>query len=279
MAKRSWHETRALVTGASSGLGQALAQHLVRAGATVLLTGRSVDRLTTVAEGLLREGADPERLITAAADLTVDDDRHRLFTLANDRFGALDLVINNAGVGAAGQFETHDPTVLRRIFEVNVFSMAEVCRESLPLLAGGRDAVMVTLGSVNARRALPGRAEYCASKFAVSGFTESIRIEWRRFGIHILQVNPGFTNTPFDDHALVDTSRVSVRDRRTMSPEKVARATMRAIELRRREITLSWQGRLLLLSNKFSPRFVDWALTRWLLRHFPDAPVLNKLSV
>ena len=223
----------------------------------------------------MREGADPERLITAAADLTVDDDRHRLFALAKDRFGALDLVINNAGVGAAGQFETHDPSVLRRIFEVNVFAMAEVCRESLPLLAAGRDAVMVTLGSVNARRALPGRAEYCASKFAVTGFTESIRIEWRRFGIHVLQVNPGFTNTPFDDHALVDTSRVSVRDRRTMSADAVARATLRAIERRRREITLSWQGKLFVLSNKFAPRFVDWGLTRWLLRHFPDAPVLR----
>jgi short-subunit dehydrogenase len=275
MAQRSWSETRGLVTGASSGLGQALAEHLVRAGATVILTGRSADRLAAVVDGLKDEGADPARMITVAADLTVEADRRRLFTLTRERLGALDLVINNAGVGATGQFETHDASVLRRVFEINVFAMAEVCRESLPLLAGGRDPVMVTMGSINARRALPGRSEYCASKFAVTGFTEAIRVEWRRFGIHVLQVNPGFTDTPFDEHVVADTARVSVNHRRTMSPNVVARATMRAIERRRREITLSWQGKLFVLTSIFAPGFVDWGLTRWLLKHFPDAPVLR----
>jgi short-subunit dehydrogenase len=243
MARRAWNETRALVTGASSGLGQALAEHLVRAGATVLLTGRSVERLEAVVAGLRRDGAVPGRMMTLAADLTVDDDRQRLFSLARSKLDALDLVINNAGVGAAGQFETHDPSVLRQIFELNVFAMAEVCRASLPLLSAGRDPVMVTMGSVNARRALPGRAEYSASKFAVTGFTESIRVEWRRFGIHVLQVNPGFTDTSFDENALINTARVSVRHRRTMSPDYVARATMRAVERHSREITLSWSGK------------------------------------
>ncbi len=272
---RNWSETRALVTGASSGLGQALAEHLVRAGATVILTGRSAQRLGAVVEGLAREGSDPARMTCIAAELTSDEARHGLFTRIRERFGALDLVINNAGVGATGQFETHDPSVLRRVFEINVFAMAEVCREALPLLAAGRDPVMVTMGSVNARRALPGRSEYCASKFAVSGFTEAIRVEWRRFGIHVLQVNPGFTATPFDKNAVVNTARVSVTHRRTMSPDAVARATLRAIERRRREITLGWQGRLFVLASTLAPRFVDWGLTRWLLRHFPDAPVLR----
>jgi short-subunit dehydrogenase len=276
MVRRSWHETRSLVTGASSGLGKALAEHLVRAGANVILTGRSADRLSAVVRDLAAEGADASRMITLPADLTISDDRQRLFEFARNRFGGLDLVINNAGIGATGQFDSHDATVLRRVFEINVFAMVEVCRESLPLLAAGRDPVMVTMGSINALRALPGRAEYCASKFAVTGFTESIRIEWRRFGIHVLQVNPGFTNTPFDENAVVNTARVSVRQRRTMSPDHIARATMKAIEHRKRAITVGWQGRLFVLTSKFAPRFVDWGLTRWLLRHFPDAPVLQK---
>jgi short-subunit dehydrogenase len=263
------------VTGASSGLGKALAEHLVRAGANVVLTGRSADRLAEVAAGLIREGADPGYVLAVPADLTVDDDRRRLFERIKERHGALDLVINNAGVGATGQFETHDPSVLRRVFEINVFAMAEVCRASLPLLAEGRDPVMVTMGSINARRALPGRSEYSASKFALTGFTESIRVEWTRFGIHVLQINPGFTNTPFDEHAIVNTARVSVQARRQMSPGAVAEATLRAIEKRRREITLTWQGRLFVLTSTIAPRFVDWGLSRWLLRHFPDAPVLR----
>ena len=199
--QRSWNHTRSLVTGASSGLGKALAERLVHAGAQVILTGRSAERLAAVAQGLIRAGAEPARVITFPADLTIESDRQGLFDLARERFGALDLVINNAGVGATGQFDTHDPSVLRNIFEINFFAVAEVCRLALPLLAEGNDPVMVAMGSVNARRGLPGRSEYSASKFAVTGFIESIRIEWRRFGIHVLQVNPGFTDTPFDDNA------------------------------------------------------------------------------
>jgi short-subunit dehydrogenase len=273
MARRSWTQTRSLVTGASSGLGRAIAEGLVRRGSTVLMTGRSAERLQAVASRLRDEGADPVRILTQTADLTVDEDRRRLFDAARERLGGLDLVINNAGVGATGQFETHDPSVLRRVFEINVFAMAEVCRESLPLLAEGRDPVMVVVGSVNARRALPGRSEYSASKFAVSGFVEAIRVEWSRFGIHVLQVNPGFTDTPFDDNAVVATARVSVSARRTMKPEAVADATLRAVERHRREITLSWQGRLFVLAGKLAPRFVDWGLKRYLLKLFPDAPV------
>jgi short-subunit dehydrogenase len=275
MSKRSWSETRSLVTGASSGLGQAIAESLARAGSTVLLTGRSTKRLDAVAEGLKGEGVNPAQLISVTADLTMEADRQRLFTAARERLGGLDLVINNAGVGATGQFDTHDPSVLRRVFEINVFAMAEVCRESLPLLAAGRDPVMVTMGSVNARRALPGRSEYSASKFAVTGFTEAIRIEWRRFGIHVLQVDPGFTRTRFDENAVVNTARVSVQHRRTMSPQAVARATMRAIERHQRQLILTWQGKLFVLASTIAPRLVDWGLARWLLKHFPDAPVLR----
>jgi short-subunit dehydrogenase len=276
MPKRSWNQTRSLITGASSGLGRALAERLARAGAQVLMTGRSAERLDAVARRLDDGGAELERVITFPADLTVESDRRRLFDLARERFGALDLVVNNAGVGATGQFDTHDPSVLRNIFEINFFAVAEISRLALPLLAEGRDPVMVAMGSVNARRGLPGRSEYSASKFAVTGFIESIRIEWRRFGIHVLQVNPGFTDTPFDDNALVNTARVSVSDRRTMSPDAVALATLRAVEARKSEITLSRDGRLLVLANRLVPRFVDWGLSRWLLKHFPDAPVLQK---
>jgi short-subunit dehydrogenase len=273
---RAWKDTRALVTGASSGLGRAIADRLVRLGATVVLTGRSASKLDAAAGELLKSGASPEKVMTVVADLTVEEDRRRLFEVVADRLGALDLVVNNAGVGATGQFDTHDPWVLRRVFEINVFAMAEVCRASLPLLSTGVAPTMVVMGSINARRGLPGRVEYSASKFAVSGFVESIRIEWRRFGIHVLQVNPGFSATAFDENAVAKTARVSVSEWRTMPPEAVAVATLRAVERRKREITLTARGRLLVFFNKFAPRFVDWGLSRWLLRHFPDAPILRR---
>ncbi|MDG3006849.1 SDR family NAD(P)-dependent oxidoreductase [Paludisphaera mucosa] len=273
---RSWKDTRALVTGASSGLGRAVAEDLVRRGASVVLTGRSLARLDETARGLIAAGADPDRVAVVAADLTVEADRNRLFDAVRKRFGALDLVVNNAGVGATGQFDTHEAWVLRRVFEINFFAMAEVCRAALPLLGEGVDPVMLVMGSINARRGLPGRVEYSASKFAVSGFVESIRIEWRRYGIHVLQVNPGFTATPFDENAVAKTARVSVADWRTASPEFVAAAALRAVEKKKREITLSGKGRMLVLANRIAPWFVDWGLSRWILRKFPDSPVLRK---
>src|SRR4051794_9700929 len=98
--RRSWRNARCLVTGASSGLGRALAEHLVRLGARVLLTGRSSAKLEAVARPLLDQGADPDSVITVAADLTRPEDLQRLFAVATDRLGALDLVVNSAGVGA-----------------------------------------------------------------------------------------------------------------------------------------------------------------------------------
>jgi short-subunit dehydrogenase len=276
---RTWYLARCLVTGASSGLGQAIAEHLVKAGAQVILTGRSAKRLQSIADRLILDGANPSQIVTIPADLTVDEDARRLFDEIAGRFEALDLVINSAGVGADGQFETHDPTVIRQVFEINVFALAEVCRRALPLLSLGVQPALVNIGSIVARRGLPGRAEYSASKFAVSGFTEAIRVEWRRFGIHVLQVNPGFTDTPFDQHVVASTARYSVARHRRMSPECVARATIRAVERRKREITLSWQGRLLLYASTIVPRFVDWGFARWLLGYFPDALVLQRRAV
>jgi short-subunit dehydrogenase len=257
-------------------LGQALAEQLVKAGAQVILTGRSALRLQAVADRLIDDGCEPSRIVTIAADLTVDEDCQRLFDEISSRFQALDLVINSAGVGADGQFETHDPLVLRQVFEINFFALAEVCRRALPLLARGTEPAMINIGSIVARRGLPGRVEYSASKFAVSGFTEALRVEWSRFGIHVLQVNPGFTNTPFDQNVVASTARYSVARHRRRSPQAVAQATLRAVERRRREITLSWPGWLLVTVNRIAPGFVDWGFTRWLLRYFPEAPVLHQ---
>jgi short-subunit dehydrogenase len=271
--RRSWDSARCLITGASSGLGKALGERLVRAGAHVVLTGRSTERLQAVAQGLIGEGADHTRIITIPADLTIEIDRQRLFDEVTERFQALDMVINSAGVGAAGQFETHEPTVLRQVFEINVFALAEVCRAALPLLIRGRQPVLVNMGSIVARRGLPGRTEYSASKFAVTGLTEAIRVEWRRFGIHVLQVNPGFTDTPFEWNAVVNTARYSVAHHRIMSANAVAAATLRAVVHRKREITLTRQGRLVILVGALAPRFVDWGFGRWLRRYYPDAIV------
>ena len=269
--RRTLADARCLVTGASSGLGRALAEHLSAEGARLLLTGRSAERLESLARTLVDRGARPDSVATLAADLTDPADRRRLFEAAKDQFRALDLVVNCAGVGAYGHFETHDETILRRVFEINVFALAEVARASLPMLRLGRDPVLVNVGSVVGRRALPGRPEYSASKFAVTGFTESLRAEWVKFGIHIMLINPGFTATEFERNLIANTAIYPTDTHRSMTVDQVARATLRALRRNTNELNLSLQGRLLLLVNRISPRFVDWGLARFVRKLFPDA--------
>ncbi len=216
-------------------------------------------------------------MVPIAADLTREDDRARLLEAAGEQFdGALDLAVQSAGVGAYGRFLSHDPSVLRQIFEVNFFALAETARGLYPLLRQGKDPAMVVLGSIVARRGLPGRSEYSASKHAVAGFVDSIRAEWRRDGIHVLLVNPGFTRTDFERHLLVDTAIYKVADRRTMTADEVARRILRALSRGRNEATYSFGGRSLLLFNRLFPRFVDWSLGLWTRRLYANHLALEQ---
>ena len=268
--RRPFEGARCLVTGASSGLGRAIAEHLVRAGAKVLLTGRSLERLESTARGLVLGGAEPESTVAVDADLAEDEGRSKVIHAAADRFGALDLAVNAAGVGATGHFDTHDASVLRQVFEINLFALVEMTRAILPLLRQGDRPSLVNVGSIVARRGLPGRSEYSASKFAVAGFTESIRAEWSKFGIHVLLVNPGFTATEFERNLVVDTSRYPTRHMRVMTADRVAIKTLEAIRRRRPEVTLTPEGRLLLLVNRLVPQLVDFGFARFTRRVFRD---------
>ncbi len=208
MPRRPFSNARCVVTGGSSGLGRALAAELTVQGARVVIVGRSAERLEEAARALRSAAAVPDDAVMPfVADLTRPEDRRRLWETVAERFDdRLDLLVNAAGIGAYGRFESHDPSVLRQIVEINLFALAEMCREALPLLRRGDHPAVVNLGSIVARRALPGRSEYAASKFAVAAFTESIRAEWAIDGIDVLLVNPGFTATNFDRNLVVDTA-------------------------------------------------------------------------
>ena len=238
-----------------------------------MLTGRSVGGLDAVADAIRTVEAEPRNLMTVAADLTAPDDLRRVLETADDRFdGALDLVVNAAGVGAYGRFESHDPTVLRRVFEINLFALAEICRGTLPMLRRGERPAVINLGSIVARRGLPGRPEYSASKFAVAGLTESLRAEWAIDGIHLLLLNPGFTRTAFERNLVADTAVYSTEGHRSMSPDAVAEAGLRALRRGRNELTLTPRGRTLLAFNRLLPRFVDWGLSRWTRKLYSSPP-------
>jgi short-subunit dehydrogenase len=250
---------RMLITGASQGIGRALAEQAIARGAVVLGTARSLELLERLQQDVRQHGHNLE---IVQADVTQRADRQRLVDETVQRFGGLDILINNAGAGASGHFADSSPDVLRGIMEVNFFALTEMTRLFLPLLKKSKHAAIVNISSVLGQRALPGRAEYCASKFAVQGFSEALRAELDKDGVDVLVICPGLTRTNFGHNMLATTTSLQADYSSGMAPEQVAAATLRALERGKNEIRLTAGGRMMLWVNRLFPRLVDWIAAR-----------------
>ena len=250
---------RVLITGASSGIGEAIAKELAQSGARLLLVARSEDRLERAARSIRQSGGEAH---PCPGDITSADDRQRAVQASREYLGGLDILVNNAGIGASSPFLQSSARIMREILEVNFFGLVEMTRACLPLLVDGQDPMIVNISSIFGRRAFPSCSEYCASKFAVSGFSEALRVELRPHGVDVLLVNPGLTDTPFREHMIQRGPRSNWGRNWSMSAEKVARQTVRAMRRGKHEISLAWPGRVLLGVNKFAPRLVDWLMAK-----------------
>lgn len=259
MARRELSGIRGIVTGASGGIGEALARQLVSAGGRILLVARRAERLQEIAASLAGAAG---RAVVLAGDITGESLRQAAVEKSRDEFGGLDLLVNNAGVGTLGRFEQSAPERLRQVMEVNFFAPVELIRAALPDLAAGRRPLIVNVGSILARRGIPHAAEYCASKFALRGFSQSLRAELAGRGIDVLQVNPGSTETEFFDHALVP-GKYPWRQPRGMSPDVVARRTLTAMRRGRREVTIGLSGQCLAWAERLCPGLLDRILARY----------------
>ena len=261
MGHRSLNNRRILLTGASSGIGRELALQLAPIGVKLCIVARSEKPLVELAEQLRQLGA--ASAVPIVGDVTDPELRSRLVEHIRNEWGALDLLINNAGISAHGRFENSAPKVLRQIMEVNFFAAVELLRQCLPLLKAGDDPLLVNVGSILGHRGLPFNNEYCASKAALVGWSEAIRPELKRDGVHLLIVSPGTTDTDFFEHLIAQGEQVPWGQQQGIAPQKVADLIIRAIRRRRYEIFPNWRGRLLVLLNRFSPALVD----RWMNRY------------
>lgn len=258
---------RVLVTGASQGIGRAIAIEAARRGCKVLAAARSQPLLDELAAEVRKAGLAIE---TIAADVTRPSDRQAMADAAHARLGGLDVLINNAGIGATGHFVDTTEETLRTIFETNYFGLSELIRVCLPLLKHGRLPSIVNIGSVVGRRALPARCLYSSSKFAVAGFSEAIREELAKDGIQVQVVSPGLTQTNFSQNMLERKAKINLDHQRGMTSEEVAAATMRAIEKGKNETTLTLKGKMLLLVSKFAPFVVDFFAKKKVRELFAD---------
>jgi short-subunit dehydrogenase len=260
MARREIAGSRAIVTGASSGIGRAIALELGRHGADVVALARSSDKLAKLAEEFANV---PGRCEVHSGDVTDDAVRHAALRKAIETFGGLDILVNNAGIGALGPFETSTAERLRKIMEVNFFAAAEMIRAALPTLKHGRRPIVVNVTSILGRVGIPHCAEYCASKFALEALSQSLRAELYRHGVDVLAVAPGSTNTEFFEHTIEMASHPPWVGRNGVSSESVAQATVAAIARGQRSIVPNFRGWLMCVAQRIWPGGVDRVLRRY----------------
>ncbi len=246
-----------IITGASSGIGHALAVVFGKAGASIVICGRKADTLTKVADELHQANIP---CLASVADVSIETDMQRLIQETIAQFGRIDILINNAGISMRSLVVDTDPAVIQQVMDVNFMGRVYATRYALPYLMQTKGSV-VGISSIAGYRGLPVRAGYSASKFAMNGYLEALRTEMLHQGVHVLTACPGFTASNIRYAALDAHGQVTgetVRDEgKMMSAEACAGHILRAVQRRKRELILTSQGKLTVFMNKWLPALTD----------------------
>jgi NAD(P)-dependent dehydrogenase (short-subunit alcohol dehydrogenase family) len=263
----------ALITGASSGIGRATAVRLAKLGARVALAARNRDALAEVQATIAVHGGEALVLPT---DVTDAEQCRRAVAATVERYGQLDVTLCSAGLSLRGYFEGSSLEALEQVVRVNFFGTLYVTHFALPHVKQTRGS-LVAISSLTGKRGVPSYAVYGASKFAVRGLYESLRLELKRDGVHVGVVSPGFVDTPLREHVLGPNGQPWLEPPpppfRIWPVEKCVDRIIRLIVRRRAEALLpAFTGPLLTL---------DDALGRWLgnlilMRQFPPEKRLNR---
>jgi short-subunit dehydrogenase len=252
-------DARALVTGASGGIGAAIAREIVGSGGQVLVTGRDVLALQLLALSLDPDG---RRVAVHVADIARGDERNGLIEAAADWCGGINVLVNNAGVASFGDFAQMDPDDLEQAFAVNVLAPMQLCRGLLPHLQRRPAAHIVNIGSVFGSIGYPGQVVYSATKFALRGFSEALRRELHDTAVQVHYLAPRATRTRFNCAAVEELNmQLAVA---TDPPERVAASVRRMLETGQPEAVIGWPEKLFARINGILPRLVDRSLARQL---------------
>lgn len=246
-----------VITGASSGIGLACAKEFAAKGCQLVLAARNMENLSALENELK---ARQVNVLSVQTDVSNEEDCRNLINLAIERFGRLDVLINNAGLSMRALFADSDLEVLKRLMDVNFWGTVYCTKYALPWLLDSKGSV-AGISSIAGIHGLPARTGYSASKFAMHGFLEALRIENLKKGLHVMIVAPGFTRSNIRKSALVadgTTQGESPRhEEKMMSAEEVAGYIANGIDRRKRTVILTLQGKLVSLLKKFAPALLD----------------------
>lgn len=247
-----------IITGASSGIGLALARGYALRKWSLVLGSRNLDRLLEIKVELEKHGAN---VLTIKTDVTQEADCQNLIERSVEKFGRIDVLINNAGISMRAVFGQMQLQVMKEVMNVNYWGTVYCTHYALPWLLQSRGSVVGVI-SIAGYVGLPGRTGYSASKFAVRGFLDTLRIENLRTGLHVLVAAPGFTASNIRLHALTadgSTQGESPRkEEKMMSADQVASAIIKAVDKRKSSLILTFlEGKFTVFLSKFFPRLLD----------------------
>ena len=267
-----------IVTGASSGIGLASVRNFASLGAKVVLAARSIDKLEKIAEELNNRYAAHGSQLTAhciKTDVTKEEDCKNLIEKTIERFGKIDILVNNAGISMRAVFKDLDLNVMRSLMDTNFWGTVYCTKYALPYLLESKGTVVGVISTAG-YVGLPARTAYSASKFAVRGFLETLRIEHLYDGLNVLVFAPGFTASNIRNVALTadgSPQGETPRDEeKMMSAERVARILARGIMRKRAQMVLTPLGKATLFASRNLPRVTDRVEYR-MMSNEPNSPL------
>ena len=259
-----------VITGASSGIGKALAGKYADEGWNVVIAARREERLLE-----LKTKLKHTEVLTVKTDVASESDCKNLVEKAVEKFGQIDVLINNAGISMRALFNQTDLEVMRKVMDVNYWGTVFCTKYAMPYLLKSKGSLAGII-SVGGYIGLPGRTGYSASKFAVRGFLETVRIENLKTGLHVLIAAPGFTTSEIRKSALNGAGKQQGESPRNedkmMTADECAVHIFNAVQKRKRELVLTFvEGKLTVFLSKFFPRFVEKMSYRIFAKE-PDSP-------
>lgn len=261
-----------IVTGASSGIGEAIVRELSRLDANIVLASRNVDKLKEIATAISnREG----QCLVIKTDVTILEDCQNLIEQTVLQYGRIDGLINNAGISMRAKFDEVEVDVLKKLMDTNFWGAVYCTKAAFPYLKEAK-GTLVAISSIAGITPLPGRTGYAASKHALDGFIETIRTENLNNGLNVLLIHPGFTASGIRKKALNkngnEQAETPREEEKMMSSKEVAEEVIKAIEFKKRDVILTPEGKLITMIYKNAPALADRLLLNAMHKE-DDSPV------